>query len=132
MKNFKQAGFTLIELALALAAVTLGSVWWYVAIYSQKDNNAPVALKPKRSKPEVSLPADWQPRPEERERAAKDGLDCDSEAEAFRDHHTAKANRMADWNAAFRNWLRMAVKFGRNNRQGSLGQSAYVRKVEEL
>ncbi|SDJ71088.1 TRAP transporter large permease subunit [Variovorax sp. OV700] len=28
---------------LALAAVTLGSVWWYVAIYSQKDNNAPVA-----------------------------------------------------------------------------------------
>jgi len=28
---------------LALAAVTLGSVWWYVAIYSQMDNNAPVA-----------------------------------------------------------------------------------------
>jgi TRAP-type mannitol/chloroaromatic compound transport system permease large subunit len=28
---------------LALAAVTLGSVWWYVAIYSQKDNNTPVA-----------------------------------------------------------------------------------------
>ena len=28
---------------LALAAVTLGSIWWYVTIYSQKDNNAPVA-----------------------------------------------------------------------------------------
>ncbi|MGJ7493658.1 TRAP transporter large permease [Variovorax sp. RT4R15] len=28
---------------LALAAATLGSVWWYVTIYSQKDSNAPVA-----------------------------------------------------------------------------------------
>ncbi|MDH6170565.1 TRAP-type mannitol/chloroaromatic compound transport system permease large subunit [Variovorax boronicumulans] len=30
---------------LALAAVTLGSVWWYVTIYSQKDNNAPVVAE---------------------------------------------------------------------------------------
>ncbi|MGJ7613403.1 MULTISPECIES: TRAP transporter large permease [unclassified Variovorax] len=28
---------------LALAAATLGSVWWYVTIHSQQDNNAPVA-----------------------------------------------------------------------------------------
>jgi TRAP-type mannitol/chloroaromatic compound transport system permease large subunit len=33
---------------LALAVVTLGSVWWYVTIYSQKDNNpsAPAAEQP--------------------------------------------------------------------------------------
>jgi len=30
---------------LALAAATLGSVWWYVTIYSQKDNNAPVVAE---------------------------------------------------------------------------------------
>ncbi len=29
---------------LALAAATLGAVWWYVTIYSQKDNNAPAAV----------------------------------------------------------------------------------------
>ena len=47
---------------LALAAVTLGSVWWYVTIYSQKDNNvaAPVATQQatqKTGEPAAAAPA---------------------------------------------------------------------------
>lgn len=43
---------------LALAAATLGSVWWYVAIYSQADNSssgkAPVAQQQQQAAPEAS------------------------------------------------------------------------------
>jgi len=43
---------------LALAAVTLGSVWWYVTIYSQKDNNSstPVAEQQATQKEAAALP----------------------------------------------------------------------------
>ncbi len=67
---------------------------------------------PKRA---TALPADWTPRPEERATASKSGVDCDAEAAHFRDHHTAKGSRLADWDAAFRTWLRNAVKFSRGN-----------------
>ncbi len=66
----------------------------------------------------VGLPADWQPRVEEREAATGSQLDCDREASHFRDHHTAKASRFADWDAAFRTWLRNAVNFGRKGANG--------------
>ncbi|MDT4814670.1 dctM: TRAP transporter, DctM subunit [compost metagenome] len=51
---------------LALAAVTLGSVWWYVTIYSQKDNNAaaPVATQQatqKTGEPAAAAPAVAEP-----------------------------------------------------------------------
>ncbi|CAN7646700.1 TRAP transporter large permease [Variovorax paradoxus] len=66
---------------LALAAATLGSVWWYVAIYSQADNSssgkAPVAQQ-QQAAPEASLsgtglaepPASDAPK----EPTAEDGL----------------------------------------------------------
>ncbi|KQX22471.1 TRAP transporter large permease [Variovorax sp. Root434] len=41
---------------LALAAVTLGSVWWYVAIYSQKDNNTPAAQQQATQKTAAAQP----------------------------------------------------------------------------
>jgi hypothetical protein len=67
------------------------------------------------------LPSDWEPRPEERATAASAGLDWLREAEAFRDHHAAKGSRFTDWHAAFRTWLRNAVKFSKPvPRQGSL------------
>lgn len=58
-----------------------------------------------------ALPNDWSPRSEEREKAVGLGVDCDFEAEQFRDHHAAKGSRLSDWNAAFRTWLRNARKF---------------------
>ena len=38
-------------------------------------------------------------------------LNVHKEFAAFRDHHTAKGSTFKDWDAAFRTWLRNAVKF---------------------
>jgi len=73
--------------------------------------------KPKASRAprSVSLPADWSPRGEELALARTLRLDPTVEAASFRDHHSAKGTRFVDWEAAFRNWLRNAVKFNRGN-----------------
>jgi TRAP-type mannitol/chloroaromatic compound transport system permease large subunit len=42
---------------LALAATTLGSVWWYVTIYSQKDNNAPAVQQQQQTTQKAEAPA---------------------------------------------------------------------------
>ena len=39
------------------------------------------------------------------------GLNVHKEFAAFRDHHIAKGSTFKDWDAAFRTWLRNAVKF---------------------
>jgi hypothetical protein len=39
------------------------------------------------------------------------GLNVHQEFAAFRDHHVAKGSVFKDWDAAFRTWLRNAVKF---------------------
>ncbi len=39
------------------------------------------------------------------------GLNPHKELAAFRDHHVAKGSIFKDWQAAYRNWLRNAVKF---------------------
>ena len=57
------------------------------------------------------LPEDWRPTDRHASFAAENRLDTDAEAEQFRDHHTAKGSLMLDWDAAFRTWLRNAVKF---------------------
>lgn len=67
--------------------------------------------KTKRVRRGTTLPSDWEPNDQHRERAAETGIDLDAEAEAFRDHHTAKASVFKDWDAAFRTWLRNARRF---------------------
>lgn len=89
--------------------------------------------RPKRS-PRIAavLPADWSPRSEEREKAISSGLNCDAEAEQFRDHHSARGSRFQDWDAAFRTWLRNAVKFSAG-RQGALPvQATQIRRIPKL
>jgi hypothetical protein len=87
---------------------------------------AQLKRKVDRATRKVALSPSWSPRAEERARALESGLNCDEQEHAFRDHHTAKGSSMADWDAAFRTWLRNAVKFaseraGRGGpRQGSL------------
>lgn len=39
------------------------------------------------------------------------GINPHRELAAFRDHHAAKGTLFKDWQAAYRNWLRNAVKF---------------------
>jgi hypothetical protein len=57
------------------------------------------------------LPTDWQPSDSHRAFAAENRLNLDAEFEQFRDHHRAKGSTMKDWDAAFRTWLRNAVKW---------------------
>lgn len=93
----------------------------------------PPPATPSDSKRKRRLPDDWQPREEERQSARDKGLDCDAEAEHFRDYHQAKGEPHLDWDACFRTWLKNAVKFARNGRQASLpGQSTQIRKVKTL
>jgi hypothetical protein len=65
------------------------------------------------SKKAQQLPPDWKPSPAFAEECAKKfpTLDIDAEVEGFTDHHTAKGSTFKDFNAAFRNWCRNAVKF---------------------
>jgi hypothetical protein len=59
------------------------------------------------------LPAEWAPRSEELALARDLGVDPTRKAASFVDHHGAKGSRFVDWHAAFRTWLRHAVKFNR-------------------
>jgi uncharacterized protein with von Willebrand factor type A (vWA) domain len=49
-----------------------------------------------------------------RAEASRQGVDCDGQAERFRDWCTSNAKRFADFDAAFRNWLRRAREMGGN------------------
>jgi hypothetical protein len=66
------------------------------------------------------LPEGWRPSPEDAARARSLGLDPEEMLEAFTDHWRANQNRpdarKADWNAAYRNWCRNELKFGKASR----------------
>jgi hypothetical protein len=64
-----------------------------------------------RRRPATACPERWVPNAQAQAQAQEAGLDLDREAESFRDHHTAKGSVFADWDAAFRNWLRHATRF---------------------
>ncbi|RPH38334.1 hypothetical protein EHM92_00185 [bacterium] len=49
------------------------------------------------------------------------GLNVEDETENFLDHHRAKGNSFADWDAAWRSWMKKAVKFA----QGNNGTKSY-------
>jgi hypothetical protein len=67
---------------------------------------APVKVARKAlSKP---LPAGWKPSPAHEALAIELAVSAPAEAEKMRDWATAKGERKADWDAAFRGWLRRA------------------------
>lgn len=70
-----------------------------------------VEASERKAKRKTALPTDWRPNEGHHSQAKRDGLNAESEAEQFRDHHTAKGSVMLDWDAAFRTWLRNAKKF---------------------
>lgn len=86
----------------------------------------PAPRKPRgsRKKPVTALPENWQPRPHERDKAVSLGLDCDREAQRFRDYHVSKGNVFADWDAAFRTWLSNGARFQSNTAQPALRVAA--------
>ena len=60
--------------------------------------------KPKR--PRTPLPESWSPSAALAAVAREEGRDCEREAKRFRDHALSSGRLAADWDAAFRNWLR--------------------------
>lgn len=58
-----------------------------------------------RARKPIPIPADWKPTEEHQALADRLGIDCDIEAEKFRDRALDSAARSADWNAKYRNWL---------------------------
>lgn len=77
------------------------------------------------------MPAEWAPRSEELALARSLGVDPTGELASFSDHHSAKGSRFVDWNAAFRTWLRNAVKF---RRVGSAprGNASFFDVIDQL
>lgn len=57
-----------------------------------------------RAKP-TPIPIDWKPSEEHRALADRLGIDCDIEADKFRDRALDSGARSADWDAKYRNWL---------------------------
>lgn len=64
------------------------------------------------------LPDDWQPNQQHHGYAVANQIDLAVEWPQFADHHRSKGTTMLDWDAAFRNWLRNAVKFRARNGTG--------------
>lgn len=58
-----------------------------------------------RARKPIPIPADWKPTEEHQALADRLGIDCDIEAEKFRDRALDSAARSADWNAKYCNWL---------------------------
>lgn len=80
----------------------------------RSDCSAADAPKPKRASPKTSLAEDAQPGEADAEFARQAGMDSRQfreEWQQFRDHHLKNGNRMADWPAAWRTWVRNAGKF---------------------
>jgi hypothetical protein len=80
---------------------------------SRPDPTRPVpSEEPKAARKRATqLPDGWEPTDKHRDLARELKVDPDHEAEQFRDHHTAKGTTFKDWDAAFRTWLRNAVKW---------------------
>lgn len=63
----------------------------------------------KRERPravKAALPPDWKPKPDLVALGKSLGVDPERSADAMRDWADANAERKADWDAAFRSWLR--------------------------
>lgn len=60
----------------------------------------------------TQLPDGWAPTPAHADLARELGVNLNAERSQFADFHTAKGSTFKDWDAAFRTWLRNAVKFG--------------------
>jgi hypothetical protein len=72
------------------------------------DGGGEGAARPARA---TQLPTDWKPNDKHREFAADNRINLAAEVDQFADHHRAKGSTMKDWDAAFRTWLRNAVKW---------------------
>lgn len=77
-------------------------------LHQHREADASLSPRTRRRKPEKPIPDDWKPSTKHAEQAMERGVSLSSEAMSFRDHAVTHDRRCADWDAAFRNWLRKA------------------------
>ena len=65
----------------------------------------------------TSVPDSWQPEPNTiRQLQGKyPKIDVPDQVDTFVDYHRSKGSKFVDWDAAFRNWIRNAEKYRREN-----------------
>jgi len=67
---------------------------------------------PAKGKPrEHRLPETWTPTDRHRAKATEESVDCDREAEKFRNHAAMTGRRLLDWDRGFANWLLQAAEY---------------------
>lgn len=78
------------------------------------------AAKRRRPNQKTGCPDLFEPSDHMKEWASSVGpnLDLKEETEKFLDFHRSRGNSFSDWDASWRNWIRNAVKFARNNGNG--------------
>lgn len=85
-----------------------------------------------RAKKPIPIPADWKPTEEHQALADRLGVDCDIEAEKFRDRALDSGARSADWNAKYRNWLVKGKERGFATPKDSNARRRYTWGSEEV
>ena len=73
--------------------------------------NRVVAAAPTKPSRGTVAPSDFMPDQTAHDIAANTGVNLQAELANFLDHHAARGTVFKDWQAAFRTWLRNAVKF---------------------
>lgn len=73
---------------------------------------SPPAAKKKRA---TQLPDDWQPKRTDVAKLVQSfpNVDIPHETDSFRDYWTSRGETRADWDAAYRNWIRKAASFAK-------------------
>ena len=70
----------------------------------------------KNAKPKFGdVPADWRPNEQHLAKARSANLDCNWQADKFRNYCSSKGKQYANHDAAFHNWLSNAVEFAKRD-----------------
>lgn len=85
-----------------------------------------------RARKQIPIPADWKPTEEHQALADRLGIDCDIEADKFRDRALDSGARSADWNAKYRNWLVKGKERGFATPKDSNARRRYTWASEEV
>lgn len=62
------------------------------------------------------MPDGWAPNARHTDKAAREGVDLDREAEKFLAYHASKGSRFVSWDRAFDTWLLNASDFARGRK----------------
>lgn len=92
----------------------------------------PEAEKPKKQSRKTRLPSDWEPSPKNISDADAAGLtwqEINHEAHKFADHHRSRGNLMADWDAAWRTWIRKSMEFKAQRGGGGYQQESDLQRI---